>query len=104
IWPQSNEAGIGILADNLGGQSSRPRVGFGGGEDADSSGAYLFVAEAAEIPWTVTVVERHTRIAAAGQLNAHWAKVPYDSLERNGDEGRAIREANAVIARQAQSG
>ncbi len=26
------------------------------------------------------------------------------SLERTGDEGRAVREANAVVVRQAQSG
>jgi hypothetical protein len=31
------------------------------------------------------------------------AKVANECLERTGDEGRAIREANAVVARQAQA-
>ncbi len=31
------------------------------------------------------------------------AKVANESLQRNGDEGRAIREANAVVARQAEA-
>jgi hypothetical protein len=34
-------------------------------------------------------------------LQELWAKVANDALARTGDEGRAIREANAVIARQA---
>ena len=34
-------------------------------------------------------------------LKELWAKVANESLERTGDEGRAIREANAVVARQA---
>ncbi len=32
-----------------------------------------------------------------------WARVANESLERNGDEGRAVRETNAVVARQAES-
>ena len=39
------------------------------------------------------------RNAGAEEL---WAKVANESLERTGDEGRAIREANAVVARQAE--
>jgi hypothetical protein len=38
------------------------------------------------------------------QLKELWAKVANESLERSGDEGRAIREANAVIARQSNAG
>jgi hypothetical protein len=37
-------------------------------------------------------------------LKELWAKVANEYLERTGDEGRAIREANAVVARQAEDG
>jgi hypothetical protein len=56
---------------------------------------------ATQMPWTPNDAERHTRKAAAWELKELWAKVANESLERTGDEGRAIREANAVIARQA---
>ena len=36
-------------------------------------------------------------------LKELWAKVANECLERTGDEGRAIREANAVVARQAEA-
>jgi len=48
--------------------------------------------------------ERHTRKATTPALKELWAKVTNEALERTGDEGRAIREANAVIARQAEHG
>jgi hypothetical protein len=44
--------------------------------------------------------ERHTHKATTWPLKELWAKVANECLERTGDEGRAIREANAVIARQ----
>jgi len=37
-------------------------------------------------------------------LKELWAKVANECLERTGDEGRVIREANAVVARQAEDG
>ncbi len=55
------------------------------------------------MPWTANDADRHTRKATSSELKELWAKVANESLERNGDEGRAIREANAVVARQAQS-
>ena len=58
---------------------------------------------AAKIAWTENDAERHTRKATTSELKELWAKVANESLERTGDEGRAIREANAVVARQAQS-
>jgi hypothetical protein len=53
--------------------------------------------------WTANDAERHiyTHKATTPQLKELWAKVANESLERSGDESRAIREANAVIARQA---
>jgi len=56
------------------------------------------------MPWNANDAERHTHKATTSELKELWAKVANESLERSGDEGRAVREANAVVARQAQSG
>jgi hypothetical protein len=53
-----------------------------------------------KMPWTSNDAERHTHKATTPELKELWAKVANESLEQTGDEGRAIREANAVIARQ----
>jgi hypothetical protein len=55
------------------------------------------------MPWTPNDAERHTQKAATPALKELWTKVANESLERTGDEGRAIREANAVVARQAEA-
>jgi truncated hemoglobin YjbI len=55
------------------------------------------------MPWTPDEAERHTHKAVTPELKELWAKVANDALERTGDEGRAIREANAVVARQAEA-
>jgi hypothetical protein len=54
------------------------------------------------MPWTPNDAERHTHKASTGELRELWAKIANECLERTGDEGRAIREANAVVARQAE--
>jgi hypothetical protein len=47
--------------------------------------------------------EAHAQGDDAGtDMKELWAKVANERLESTGDEGRAIREANAVIARQAE--
>jgi hypothetical protein len=56
------------------------------------------------MPWTPDEAQRHTHKATTFELKELWAKVANESLERTGDEGRAIREANAVVARQAGAG
>jgi hypothetical protein len=53
------------------------------------------------MPWTANDAEKHTRKATDRALQELWAKIANECLQRTGDEGRAIREANAVIARQA---
>ena len=53
--------------------------------------------------WTPDDAERHTHKATTPELKELWAKVANDCLERTGDEGRAIREANAVVRRQAEA-
>lgn len=54
--------------------------------------------------WTPDDAERHTHKAITQALKELWAKVANKSLERTGDEGRAIREANAVVVRHAEAG
>ena len=56
------------------------------------------------MPWGADDAERHTRKAHNPELRELWAKVANDCLERTGDEARAIREANAVVARQWRGG
>jgi len=55
------------------------------------------------MPWTAQDAERHTHKATTPELQQLWAKVANEALERLGDEGRAIREATAVIARQPEA-
>ena len=52
------------------------------------------------MPWIPNDAERHTHKATTLALKELWAKITDEALDRTGDEGRAIREANAVIARQ----
>jgi hypothetical protein len=56
------------------------------------------------MPWTPDDAQRHTHKATTQELKELWAKVANECLERTGNEGRAVREANAVIARQAEAG
>ena len=56
------------------------------------------------MPWTPDEAERHTHKASTQALKELWAKIANETLQRTGDEGRAIREANAVVARQAEAG
>jgi hypothetical protein len=56
------------------------------------------------MPWTPDDAERHTRKASTDELKELWAKVANECLQRTGDDGRAIREANAVVARLSRAG
>ena len=56
------------------------------------------------MPGLLMTRKSNTHKATTSELKELWAKVANESLERNGDEGRAVREANAVVARQARSG
>jgi hypothetical protein len=46
--------------------------------------------------------ERHTHKAATRELKELWPKVANECLKQTGDEGRAIRETNAVVRQQAK--
>jgi len=49
------------------------------------------------MPWLTDADSlRHNKLAE-GKLGELWRKVANETLERTGNEGRAIREANAVI-------
>jgi hypothetical protein len=54
------------------------------------------------MPWTSNDADRHTHKATTSELKELWAKVANERLEHTGDEARAIREANAVVARRAE--
>jgi hypothetical protein len=59
--------------------------------------------ESGQMPWTPDDAKRHTHKATTWALKELWAKIANECLERTGDEGRAIREANAVVARRAEA-
>ena len=56
------------------------------------------------MPWTSQDAERHTHKASTAPLQELWAKVANETLDRTGDEARAVREANAVVARRKDEG
>jgi hypothetical protein len=53
------------------------------------------------MPWTPADATSHTKKATTAKAQQLWAEVANKVLEDSGDEGRAIREANAVVARAA---
>jgi hypothetical protein len=54
------------------------------------------------MPWTANDAQTHTHKATTLELKELWAKFANERLENTGNEGRAVREANAVVARQAE--
>jgi hypothetical protein len=55
------------------------------------------------MPWSPSDAERHTHKASTQTLQELWAKVANEALQRTGDEARAVREANAVVARHTEA-
>lgn len=51
------------------------------------------------MPWTTDEESLRHNKNAHGELGKVWREVANETLERTHDEGRAIREANAVIHR-----
>ena len=56
------------------------------------------------MPWSPRDAYRHTKQANTPLLQRQWAHVANSELEAHGDDARAIRAANAVVARGANSG
>jgi hypothetical protein len=57
--------------------------------------------EDTDMPWTAADAEGHTKKADTPEKRAKWAKIANAALEDKGDEGYAIRVANAAIAKMA---
>jgi hypothetical protein len=54
------------------------------------------------MPWTTEDVDRHKKGLSTKEKEL-WMEVANEVLERTDDEGRAIREANAVVDRAEES-
>lgn len=50
------------------------------------------------MPWLAEDAPEHTAKADTARLRELWATVANTALAEHGDEGRAIREANAAVA------
>jgi hypothetical protein len=51
------------------------------------------------MPWKPTDARAKTRKASTPRKQRQWANVANDVLDRTGDEGRAVRTANGVVAK-----
>ena len=49
------------------------------------------------MPWDDKDAKRHTKKAKSPKRKRQWKKVANSILERTGDEGRAVRGANAAV-------
>lgn len=56
------------------------------------------------MPWTAAQASSKTHKADTAKKRKQWADVADNILARTGDEGRAIRGANSVVARHAKGG
>ena len=52
------------------------------------------------MPWTAKQASSHTKKAKSAVAKRQWKDVADSVLKTTGNEGRAIREANAVVARR----
>jgi len=52
------------------------------------------------MPWTDRDAKRHTSKASSPKAKRQWETVANRTLEDTGDEGKAIRYANAAVARR----
>jgi uncharacterized protein YdaT len=51
------------------------------------------------MPWTPKDATAKTRKASTPKKQRQWSEVANSVLERTGDEGRAVRTANGVVAK-----
>jgi hypothetical protein len=52
------------------------------------------------MPWTPSDAKRKTRKASTPKKQRQWRDVANGVLAKTGDEGRAVRSANAVVGRK----
>ena len=55
------------------------------------------------MPWSPSDAKAKTRKAATPNKKRQWSKVANEVLTRTGDEGRAVRAANAAVNRATQT-
>ena len=51
-------------------------------------------------PWSQSDATRHTKKAKSAIEKRQWEHVANGVLQKTGDEGRAVREANGVVAKR----
>lgn len=56
------------------------------------------------MPWSPADAKKKTKKARSPKAQRQWRDVANGVLAKTGDEGRAIREANAVVARRGKKG
>lgn len=56
------------------------------------------------MPWTPKDATKHTKKASTPTTKRQFAHVANKVLQETGDEGRAIREANAAVAKNKRHG
>jgi len=49
------------------------------------------------MPWTASDASKHTKKADTATEKRQWAKVANATLKKTGNEGRAVRTANAAV-------
>jgi hypothetical protein len=91
-----------IIAISAAGAAERARLHQQPGSCPPTLGGIRDPNGRGTMPWTPDEAERHTHKATTIELKELWAKVANERLQSTGDEARAIREANAVVARQAE--
>lgn len=52
------------------------------------------------MPWSPSSASRHTRRAKSPSAKRQWAAVANNVLAKTGNEGRAVRAANAAVKRR----
>lgn len=52
------------------------------------------------MPWTPKSATKHTKAAKSDVAKRQWSDVANSVLKKTGDEGRAIREANAAVKKR----
>lgn len=56
------------------------------------------------MPWRPADAKRHSKKALSATAQRQWADVANSELQKHGDDARAIRAANSVIAKRARGG
>jgi hypothetical protein len=51
------------------------------------------------MPWSARDAKKHTKKANTAKKKRQWSHVANSVLKRGGSEGSAVRQANAVVAR-----